>query len=314
MGAEEKVFASPSEECDDLKAIVGIGPKWADALYEIGVLHFRDLAQYTPQDLSKALLEQAGVRVLPERIEAYDWISQARELAQDANLERTPLDQEAEAEAPELALSRTRWKQHAGFSVFFDYGPDEHGERTWQTRVYDGESGVEELWPGTEPAVWVNWILERAKLPATMKPVVTRAEATAPPALVSLGDAQVEILGVKVTEGVSWPEVGEKRLGVEVRFKVSGTGAEQLATFRIPFQVQLSTSDVESGASTLVASQVGQLEPQVLVYTSRQEFPIPELGSYQLRTDIQLLQLGETMAYHQGPTFGVVACLSRYVT
>ena len=63
------------------------------------------------------------------------------------------------------------WKQHAGFSIFFDYKLDENGHKHWHTRVwktttYHEESGdVKEL-DGIDSREWVNWILEKSGLDA----------------------------------------------------------------------------------------------------------------------------------------------------
>jgi hypothetical protein len=181
MVTEKTVAASAGSERDDLEIITDIGPKYAAALYQIGVLRFEDLAQYTPPELSQALLDRAGVKVLAKRILTNQWIDQARELAQHTNLGQTTAHRGPdEGGVPQQTRSKRTWDQYAAFSIFFDYELDEHGERVWQTRVYDNESGVEELLPGVEPAVWVNWILERARLPVAVEPIPTPAETEAP--------------------------------------------------------------------------------------------------------------------------------------
>jgi hypothetical protein len=179
METGDKVTTPAVDERDDLETIDDIGPKYADGLHQIGVLCFEDLARYTPQDLSRALLEQAGVRASPERIESKKWIEQARELAPHTNPGPTLDNKEIEeAKGQEQTSSKRKWKQHAGFNIFFDYELDEHGERVWQTRVYQNESpGAEEPLPGIEPAVWVNWILERAELPVAIAPLSISTEA-----------------------------------------------------------------------------------------------------------------------------------------
>jgi predicted flap endonuclease-1-like 5' DNA nuclease len=198
MGTEDKVTAPAGDERDDLETINDIGPKYADALHQIGVLYYEDLARYTPQDLSQTLLEQTGVKVSPDRIEAKEWIEQARELAQQANPGRTPVSEETEdTENPRHTSTKSRWKQHAGFYVIFDYELDEQGERMWQTRVFHEESRVEEPFPGIDPAVWVKWILEHAKLPVAVEPVPAQtADAETAPAPIEVGEpapAQTEV-------------------------------------------------------------------------------------------------------------------------
>ena len=114
MGTEENVAASTDDERDDLEIIKGIGPTFADALNNIGIGRFAELAQYTPEELSRELLEQAGVRVPPERIEDNNWIGQARELAQ-----RVETGRRLPAGEPEVAGETPNYparRQHAGFS------------------------------------------------------------------------------------------------------------------------------------------------------------------------------------------------------
>ncbi len=307
MGTEEHVAASAGDERDDLETINGIGSKWADALYRTGIRRFEDLGQYTPHSLAEALFDQTGVKVPPERIEAKQWIDQARERTQQANPGRTPANEETEgAEDPPQASPKRKWEQHAAFSVFFDYEIDEHGERVWQTRVYDNESGVEEPLPGIEPTLWVNWILERAKLPVSAEPAPTPLEAAATPTPITLYDAQIEIPDVRVSEVGPSPAVPEKRLAAEVRFQVSGPEAGRLVADRIPFCIEVHTVDLQSGASSLVASEGGKLEPQVFEYTSQQAFPLPELGRYKVYAIFHLLPPGERMAHQQGPTLTVI--------
>jgi hypothetical protein len=307
MGTEENIAASVNDEHDGLEAIKGIGPKFSKALYEIGIRRFVDLAQYTSQDLSKTLLEQAGVKVPPERIEVNNWIGQARALAQRPNTGRTLPEGEADAaKEPEEVPSPPTWRQHAGFSMFFDYVIDEHGEQVWQTRVYHDESGEERLVPGIETAQWVNWILERANLPIAAEPIPTEIEAAVLPTPVTPYDAQIVILDVQVSQVPTPPGVRGKKLMAEVRFQVSGVEAEKLAAERVPFQIEVHTLDVENEAAHLVASERSRLQPQVFEYTSQQEFPIPHLGRYELQSIVLLLPPGEMMAFHQGAPFRVV--------
>src|SRR5205085_9362692 len=99
MSLERNNVTSGDDESarDDLKKIARIGQAYAKALYQIGIRRFADLAQYTPQELSQALLEQAGVRVKAEKIASEDWIGQARRLAQQAQGARALSEAEADA-------------------------------------------------------------------------------------------------------------------------------------------------------------------------------------------------------------------------
>lgn len=62
---------------DDFSQIKGIGPAFAQALHEIGIQTFAELARETAEGLADKL----PVRVYAERIEREGWIEQARRLA-----------------------------------------------------------------------------------------------------------------------------------------------------------------------------------------------------------------------------------------
>ncbi|MFQ5473951.1 MAG: hypothetical protein ACE5FA_13865, partial [Dehalococcoidia bacterium] len=236
MITEENTAASVDDGRDDLETINGIGPTFAEALYKTGVRRFTDLAQYTPVELSKALLEQIGLKVPVQRIEADDWIGQARALAPQVNTERELPEEEAKVVREPEKVNHPTWHQHAGFSLFFDYVTDEHGEQVWQTRVYHDESGEEMLFSGIEPAPWVNWVLEQSELPIAGELAPTETEAAPPSAPVTPHDAQIEILDVQVSEVQTPVGVREKKLLAKVSFQISGSEADALTTERIPFR------------------------------------------------------------------------------
>jgi hypothetical protein len=306
----------PSGGRDDLQQIKGIGQVIAQAMNSVGIHRYADLTKFTPDSLADVLRVEI-VSVSPKRIEREDWIGQARALAQPANTEREPTEEGAEvAEEPEEeAPVPSPWRQHAGFSVFFDYQRDEHSERIWQTRVYHDETGEEEPFPGLETAPWVKWVFDQAELP--IEPAPTLAEIPPEPAPADTDIAapvaaetpyavQLEILSVEVSEVKPSSETPEKQLMAEVRIKVAGPEAETVAALRLCLRIEVHAVDLETGTSELVASGESQLQSQVFEYTSEQMFPIPEVGRHELHTIVLLLPPGEMMTYHRGPTIKVV--------
>jgi hypothetical protein len=315
MGTNENNIISEDDEKFVLEDIVGIGPTYAKDLSIISIREPADLVKYTPDSLSEALRE-VGVIVSPKIIENKDWIGQAKKgLDQlDNNGQKPP---EEEAEAPqELEESQTQstWQQHAGFYVFFDFETGKNGEQVWQTRVwqtraYHNESGDEEPFPGVGPDPWVNWILEKAELldVAEMAPTEPEiAASTEAAAGVALEEARIDILDVQLSETSPSSGIPEKKLMAEVHFQISGIKAETLTTDFTPFYVEVQALNLESKAKNLVASGRGQLEPQKFEYSSRQVFPIPELGRYEIHSRVYLLPSDEMMAPHKGPIFKVV--------
>ena len=77
-GTPPPALPSPEGEPDDLKRISGIGPGIEKTLHELGIYHFRQIAQFTPDHV--AWIDQR-LR-FKGRIEREDWIGQARKLAQ----------------------------------------------------------------------------------------------------------------------------------------------------------------------------------------------------------------------------------------
>jgi predicted flap endonuclease-1-like 5' DNA nuclease len=170
-GNEAALVAS---EHDDLQKISGIGPKFAKALYQIGINSYTDLVQHTPEQLASLLTQQGNVKIAPERIEADHWLEQAQvfvaesyDLDSDLDIEEVDTRPLSETAAEELAIGQKpqEWHQHAGFSLFFDYIVHNADEREWQTRLYHEETGNEVLLEGTDTAVWANWVEKQANLP-----------------------------------------------------------------------------------------------------------------------------------------------------
>lgn len=315
MSTGEHSASSTSNQIDDLESIKGIGPGFARALKKIGVHHFDDLAQYTPEELAAALLQQAGIKVPAERIEAKDWIGQARELAQQTagaplSLEQREVGEEAE---PAEAASEPVWRQHAGFSLFFDYAMDESGRQSWQTRVYHEESGDETVLPGVNTADWVNLVLQQAQLPsmdepasvATVPAPTEKGETPAKP--VKPHKANVEIVDVQVEEMEPLSGSIGNRMMVAVHFQLSGPGATDLIADNTPFQVEIQLTDLEKGNVHFTESKRNQLQPEVLEYTSRQELPLPEPGRYEVHSLITLFSPEELKAEYEGPIVNVIA-------
>ncbi len=103
----------------------------------------------------------------------------------------------------------SRWRQRAGFSVFFDLQPSGPGELRRRTRIYHEETGDETTFPGDEPADWVRWMLGRL---GSADPV---SGAGGPVASV----VTMEIIDVRLTGD---PAPGDDSVGVELQLRVTG--------------------------------------------------------------------------------------------
>ena len=69
------LFDAPDGEHDDLKKITGIGPKMERLLNQLGITTFRQLANFTTDDVQRV---SQAMSVFPGRIERDDWIGGAR--------------------------------------------------------------------------------------------------------------------------------------------------------------------------------------------------------------------------------------------
>lgn len=69
---------APDGDADDLGRIKGIGPKLSARLKELGVFHYRQIADWTPEQMALVDAELGQFQGRPERDQ---WQSQARLLA-----------------------------------------------------------------------------------------------------------------------------------------------------------------------------------------------------------------------------------------
>ncbi|HIK57039.1 MAG TPA: DUF4332 domain-containing protein [Synechococcales cyanobacterium M55_K2018_004] len=305
------------DETDDLELIDGIGTATAEALYEAGIRLFSDLAQHTPQSLSRLLHEQTDLRVSPRRIETEDWIGQAQELAEQVEAQEGALVEEPLSEetleavspevAPELAKTPPQWQQHASFSVTFDTRPGETGETLWQTRVVHQETHGQAQLAGISTLPWVSWILTQARLPLATELIPTTPEIRTPTMPATPNHVFLEILEVKVSEIESAIAklTKERKLLAEVRFRLGGNRAEALTTQQIPYQVSVCTTNLQTNASNLVGTDLGHLQNREFEYVSRHEFPVPAVGRYECHSVVLLLPPYPRMEYYQGPILKV---------
>ena len=82
-GERPEAFDAATGEPDELKRIKGIGPKKEQALNELGIYTFAQIAVWTPENV--AWVE--GSLSFPGRIQRENWIAQAIELAQGGETE-----------------------------------------------------------------------------------------------------------------------------------------------------------------------------------------------------------------------------------
>jgi hypothetical protein len=107
-----------------------------------------------------------------------------------------------------------RWRQRAGFSVFFDAqltGPRGPGVLRRRTRLYHEETGNETTFRGWEPADWGRWMLDR----------LGSAQPPSEPAGAAASLVSMEIVDVRLA-GDATPREGDAAVTVELRLRVTG--------------------------------------------------------------------------------------------
>ena len=297
---------------ENLERVSGIGPKTAEALAQIGVRHLTDLAQSTPDALAKDLFEQVGLRVSPERIEAMNWIGQALALLQQIHDEQALLQppvaierEPVEMPAVEGTANKPQWPQYAGFSLFFDCEQGEEDRQSWQTRIYHDETGDEVQFTGTASDAWLNWILKQAQLPADARSEPIPLALPAVSDAVTSSTATLVVLDVEIGEKPQLA-VGGQKLVAEIRFSVTGSYAEVPNTANTSYQVLMLAVDQNRDQSKLIASEQGILPTQHAIHRHELEFPILDLGRYELLTIVLVQGQMELVANYRGPIVTVV--------
>ena len=98
------------------------------------------------------------------------------------------------------------------------------------------------------------------------------------------------------------------RLQAQIHFHVSGPGAANLTTDRVPYKVTIRLApQSSSGAAHFAVEEESPLEPHQYSYTRALQFEIPMIGRYTLRTHVAIkTPSGEITAEYEGPNLRVV--------
>jgi NADH-quinone oxidoreductase subunit E len=77
----QRLAAPRGEGGDDLKLIKGVGPELERLLHQLGVFHFRQIADWTPEEVAWV---DGNLEGLHGRVTRDGWVPQARQLAEDS--------------------------------------------------------------------------------------------------------------------------------------------------------------------------------------------------------------------------------------
>lgn len=285
---------------DNFEAINGIGEGIARELYRNGIHRFSELALFTPQELAERVKDIVSIAPV-HRIEADDWIGQARELARK---KLKPI-------APKQLPSGQR--ELANFLVIFVETTSPDGKATIQTIVNHEQSNRSERWDEVATDALIHWMLAKADLPGHPPEDVVVAAGDKHVFLVPEAELEEEIELTLTDLWVSQatPEVQpdglnlQKLVRVEGKLNLDGVDAHGLTYERVPFHIKFHLATLEENRSSVVATYKGNLEPDNLNYTFQQDFPVPERGRYRLFLTARLLFPFTAEAEIQGPILRV---------
>ena len=295
MGAKKKTMAKVERASNDLQEIEGLGPKSAEALVRLGIGNCAELARYLRKHSAQALsdkLAEEGVTVAAKTIENADWLRQARELS--ARPATKPAKRSQEKAGTGDRQEEPDQPTDSAIEVLFDVRFRRKGHR-WVVKTYDERDGGLREYHGIDPAEWANWILDQMRSDPKLEfPRTVHWSSAAP---------EIEIERLEVEQSLA---ERFKTLAVEVSFEVSGSGADVLMAAGTPVWIYVQAHDLDSLAWKYVASERAELEPERSAYKKQLEFPILELGRYELHTLVAILPPAGVMAQHRGDAFKIV--------
>jgi hypothetical protein len=134
--------SSTGRSGDDFRKIDGVGRRFEQRLWDVGIFTYKDLARRTPEEIAAVLAPMAGIS--PERI-----ASQVRELA---------------GSPPEASVPR---QHYAAFHVEFLLESDNSVRRT---KVHQHQTDARDAWSGWDEERLLSFLRDRIPLPAAPTP------------------------------------------------------------------------------------------------------------------------------------------------
>ena len=198
-----------------------------------------------------------------------------------------------QAETIASAPPAVPWREQAAFHVTLDQQPDGASQLAWRTHAYHEESGDERVQPGVLDREIVDWIRERAGLPAGDLEAETPVAAAPAPIEAAGAELCLTVGDLDVSEVPAEQQIGGEPIGVRLRtrvsFELSGPAAFVAAADLAPYAIQLAAIERDTGMATTLACARHELSPASLSYAETVEFALPQLGSYQIVANVVLL-------------------------
>lgn len=305
------------ENHDDFHRINGIGDVVAKALYDLGICTFRDLANFSPEDLADLLKMKSKT---PHIIRKEKWIEQAQKFSDESQMNHSdfssgssatdyqdlPSGSDATPSVAPLEPGSDNLEEVANFFVSFIRMVD---EKELKTKVYHSESGKEELWEGIAMNRLIEWMLDQADIlpeKVSAEPSQQTRQIEEPVLSKEIQLTINDLLVTHVREVVSeFGGIAPGLVRVENYLEITGAQAFDLTYEHAPFAEEIYLFNTETNQTELAAKFQDELSPDVLTYPIQQDFAIPPSGRYQLYVMVRLLPPMIAVAQLQGPILSV---------
>jgi hypothetical protein len=201
------------------------------------------------------------------------------------------------------------WHERAAFHITFDHAAGAAGQTVWQTRAYHEESDDQAIWPDLSSDTLVDWMRDKAGLPAAPQISVPVEPAEASAAGDPTTDLDLHIGALEIEEVLANQEVGGLgtggRMRAQIEFALGGPAAYLASAHQSRYDIQVLACDLSSGQISILATGRQRLNPETLNYRPSLEFELPSVGSY-LTIGIILLGEENTFGSSLGPTLTVI--------
>lgn len=254
------IVVTTEEKPDGLRRIKGLRKATADQLNACGIHTCAQLSALSPACVAE-LVRDASVESIAEQ-----WIKKARKLAS--------------------ALPPEEFRYDATFTVKLTLDTQNNVQNTSVVHLQDR---VEDKWSDWSDGRLKDFIERHAA------PRPKREAAVENPLFQPVGDhergmhpAEFQLdVGAMSLEEAELSQEGDERalrkhMCAHFDFHLSGQVAQQLAGTGLPYFVQLVACDLGSGQATLLATDQSRLTSGLVTYPVALQFPLPELGRYQL--------------------------------
>jgi hypothetical protein len=314
---EPEISSLPSSKApDDFLKIKGIGQSIAQALIELNITRYEQIASLTPEQLA-GLLHPRLTNVTAQRIAKDDWPGQARSLQGSRTPGQKSPDADPDSSDSRQTLSQMAhdgWRELADFFVSFG---NVTGEETGlKTRVHYSQGDQYMEWDGIAASNLLDWMINQAGLAPQLKLEQTPSESPdrkIDPVLPGSNNQEghITITNIWVSE-VQIPSNAERgevshRVQIEADIQFNETGSQVEGASPVEMSVDIYLVNVVTGDSLFYETPPTSIRRANEAVQFKFDFEIPPPGSYQLYIMGRLLPDRRGSSLLPGPILRVVS-------